>query len=58
MPGSKEVRIEAGDAEGTQKVTVVTDGSAEVTKEQAIASLGDKASRFVVVTWEKKAAGS
>ena len=37
-----------------QKVTVVTDGSAEITKEQAVESLGSAASRFVVVQWTKE----
>jgi hypothetical protein len=55
LPGFKSVLIENGEKAGTQKVTVVTDGSAEITKEQAVASLGDKADRFVVETWEKKA---
>lgn len=34
-------------------MTVVTDGSAEITKEQAVKSLGDDAKRFVVQTWTK-----
>jgi len=39
-----------------QKVTVVTDGSAPVTKEDAVASLGKKASSYVVVEWAKEGA--
>lgn len=35
---------------------MVTDGSADLTKEQAIESLGAAASRFVVVTWGKEGA--
>jgi hypothetical protein len=46
------VEIEAGDEAGTQKVTVVTNKDG-ITKEDAIKSLGDKASRYVVHTWEK-----
>ena len=56
MKGFSSIKIENGEKPGTQKVTVVTDGSSEVTKEDAIASLGDKASRFVVVTWDKQEA--
>ncbi len=37
-----------------QKVTVVTDGSAAVTKEDAVTSLGKKASSYVVVEWAKE----
>jgi hypothetical protein len=32
---------------------VVTDGSAEVTKKEAVKSLGDAAERFIVQTWTK-----
>lgn len=32
-------------------MTVVTDGSEEVTKEAAVESLGEKAKRYVVTTW-------
>jgi len=35
-------------------VTVVTDGSEEIDQEAAVKSLGDKASRYVVVTWAVK----
>jgi len=31
---------------------VVTDGSKEITKEHAVEALGDKAAKYVVVTWE------
>ena len=37
-----------------QKVTVVTDGSAPVTKEDAVTSLGKKAESYVVVEWAKE----
>ncbi len=48
------MKIELGDEPGTQKVTVVTDGSAQITKEEAINSLGSKANRYVVVEWSKE----
>jgi hypothetical protein len=35
-------------------VTVVLESDKEVTKEDAIASLGDNASKYVVQTWEAK----
>jgi len=35
-------------------VNVVLEGDKEVTKEDAIASLGDNASKYVVKTWEAK----
>ena len=47
------VEIVAGAAPGTHAVTVTTT-SAKLTKEQAIASLGEQASTYVVQTWEKK----
>lgn len=34
--------------------TVVLDTDKAVTKDQAIATLGDKASKYVVKTWEAK----
>jgi hypothetical protein len=37
---------------------MVTDGSAEVTKKEAVKSLGDKAERFIVQTWKKAEADS
>lgn len=39
-------------------MTVVTDGSEEITKEQAVESLGAKAARYVVQTWTKEGADS
>lgn len=56
MEGFKSIRIENGDKPGTQKVTVVTDGAADLTKEDAVQSLGKKASRYVVVNWAKEGA--
>ena len=56
MAGFKSIAFAAGEEAGTQKVTVVTDGSEEVTKEQAVKSLGDKAEKFVVQTWTKEGA--
>lgn len=46
------VQIVRGDKPGTQKVTV-TSASPGLTKEQAIATLGDSASTYVVHTWQK-----
>ena len=45
------INVEKGEEAGTQKVTVVTDGSEEISQEAAIESLGDKAKKYVVVTW-------
>jgi hypothetical protein len=50
LPGVKDVKIEAGDKAGTQKVTV-TGEKTGITKEDAVKSLGSKAKRFVVKTW-------
>tara|TARA_R110000850_G_scaffold85453_4_gene183722 strand:+ start:1006 stop:1131 length:126 start_codon:yes stop_codon:yes gene_type:complete len=36
-------------------VTVVTDGTAEVAKEAAIESLGEKAKKYVVTSWGPEA---
>lgn len=46
------VQIVPGDKPGTQKVTV-TSASPTLTKEQAVAVLGDSASTYVVHTWQK-----
>ena len=45
------VTIESGEEPGTQKVVVVSDGSEKITAVAAIASLGEKISRYVVETW-------
>ncbi len=50
LPGVKEVKIEAGDTPSTQKVTVVGEKEG-ITKEEAVKSLGTKATKFVVETW-------
>jgi hypothetical protein len=47
------VEIAAGDQPGTQMVTV-TSTSGNITKEQAVKSLGEQASKYVVVSWDKK----
>ena len=52
LAGVKSVSIEKGEKAGTQNV-VVTSTSGDLTKEQAIASLGAKAKRYVVHTFEK-----
>lgn len=53
MEGYKSIEIENGEEPGTQKVTVVTDGSGEVSAYAAVKSLGDKGERYVLQTWEK-----
>jgi len=58
LPGFTSIKIENGEKPGTQKITVVTDGSKEVKKEHAVESLGEKAKRYVVQTWEKATADS
>ena len=55
LPGVTEVKIEAGEKPKTQKVTVISSKTG-ITKEDAIASLGKKASRFKVVTWSSPTA--
>ncbi|MEM0970235.1 MAG: hypothetical protein AAF191_17565 [Verrucomicrobiota bacterium] len=49
----KSVLIEKADSGQTVTVTAdgTVEGAADITKEDAIASLGDKASRYVVETW-------
>jgi len=32
---------------------VVTDGSEEISKDQAVEALGDKAAKYVVKSWDK-----
>ncbi len=41
-----------------QKVTVVTDGTVELSKADAVKSLGSSAERFVVVDWTKEGAAA
>ena len=50
LPGAKDVKIEAGKKPATQKVTLVADKGG-ITKDEAVKSLGTKASRFVVKKW-------
>ena len=52
LPGVKEVKIEDGDKPKTQKITVIGEKTG-ITKEDAVKSLGKKAKRYVVVTWEE-----
>ncbi|MEX2579262.1 MAG: hypothetical protein WD342_09400 [Verrucomicrobiales bacterium] len=54
MEGFQDLQIEDGEEPGTQKVTVITDGSAEVSAYAAVQSLGDKGSTYVLQTWQKK----
>lgn len=54
MEGYQEIKVEDGEDPGTQKVTVITDGSADVSAYAAVQSLGDKASQYVLQTWQKK----
>lgn len=58
MAGFKSISVEKGEESGTQKVTVVTDGSEEITQDDAVESLGPMAKRYVVHTWEKEEADS
>ena len=43
---AKDIKIEAGDKPGTQKVTFKS--TKKITKKAAVAAIGDKADRFVV----------
>ncbi|MBB5031009.1 heavy-metal-associated domain-containing protein [Prosthecobacter vanneervenii] len=52
LEGVTKVQIVPGDKAGTQKVTV-TSTSPNLTKEQAIASLGSSASTYIVHEWKK-----
>lgn len=47
-----DIKIEAGDKPGTQKVTFKST-STEITKEKAIEKLGSKSSRYVVKELKK-----
>ena len=53
LDGVKTVKVVAGKERGTQAVTVIGT-KAGLTKDQAIKSLGTKASRFVVKKWNEK----
>jgi copper chaperone CopZ len=52
LDGVSKVQIVPGAKAGTQKVTV-TSTSGALTKEQAVAALGDSASTYVVHGWKK-----
>lgn len=52
LDGVTAVVIVPGDKAGTQKVTV-TSTSSSLTKEQAVAALGDSASTYIVHLWTK-----
>jgi len=54
LKGFKSITIENGEEADTQLVTVSFEEGAVVTKEAAVASLGDKAGKYVVKTWEAK----
>lgn len=51
MAGVTKVKIENGDAPGTQKVVVTTDGSSELSHSDAVESLGSMAAKYVVKKW-------
>ena len=53
LEGVSGVEITTGTAPGTHAVTV-TSSAGNLTKEQAIATLGAQASTYGVQTWEKK----
>ena len=52
LEGVSDVKIVAGDKPATQKVTV-TAASSALTKEQAVAALGESASTYQVHEWKK-----
>ena len=54
LKGFKSISIKDAEEAGTQVATIVFEEGTQVTKEQAIKSLGDKASKFVVKTWKSK----
>jgi uncharacterized protein YrrD len=58
LEGVTDVKVEAGENPGTQLVMVKTDGSAELSKRDAIKSLGDMASKYVVKDWKLQGAES
>lgn len=45
------MKIENGDRAGTQKVTVITEGDVEISKKDAVESLGSNASKYIVKAW-------
>ena len=50
LPGAKEVKFAAGKKPQTQQITFVSE-SEGITKEDAVKSLGKKATRYVVTAW-------
>ncbi|NNC88042.1 MAG: hypothetical protein HKN82_06220 [Akkermansiaceae bacterium] len=52
LPNVTSVEIKPGKKEGTQ-LAIVKSSEKGITKEQAVKSLGDKAERFVVKTWNQ-----
>ena len=55
LPGTKEVKFAAGKKPQTQQVTVISEKEG-VTKEDAVKSLGKKATRYVVTAWTSPSA--
>lgn len=53
LDGVKTIRIVKGSGE-SHTLTVVTDGSASISKTRAVNALGDKAPHYKIVTWAKK----
>jgi len=53
LKGYKSIEIENGEEPGTQVVKVITDGSAKVSKDDAVKSLGEKSEKYVVESWKK-----
>jgi hypothetical protein len=50
LPGAKEVKFAVGKKPNTQQITFVSEKEG-VTKEEAVKSLGKRATRFVVTAW-------
>lgn len=50
LPGVQTIRITAG-SNGTHTLTVLTDGSAPLSKNQAVQALGRKAPHYQIVSW-------
>jgi copper chaperone CopZ len=53
LPGVQTVRISPGSRE-THSVTVLTDGSAALTLDQAVRALGKKAPHYKIVSWSRR----
>ena len=50
LPGAKEVKFTVGKKPNTRKVTFVSEKEG-ITKEEAVKSLGKRATKFVVTSW-------